>query len=661
MLGNVYEWCLDEYDAKQAHEECFKGNPGGRVLRGGSFLRHPAYCRAAYRFNYPPAYSNSTGGFRVCAGADLSRTTTTTVSTPPTVASKEGGILAPAETRVAALTANPKVGEVCTLNLGGGVTMEMMGIPPGEFMMGSTPEERAWALQNGVKDQQYVRPEGEQPRRTRIKQGFWLGRTEVTVGQWKQFADATGYLTDGEKKGASRGPQGPGSVAWGPVKGANWKDPKLSYELKDNVNVAVNCISWDDAVAFCNWLNEREQKVGRLLLGLKLRLPTEAEWEYACRAGAQTKFWWGDAKEGGENRLNWVLSRRRSTSAPQVDYYGMLGRNQFGLADMLGNVREWCLDRFDPASAHEEAYTEASYGRVVRGGSGNNTRAPGNLRCASRGGSDPSLSHCDYGFRICVGPDVLASATATAAPVTRSSSPVTPAAPQPSTLDPQLAAFCREVAALPAEAQVQRVVAKLKELNPGFDGKETHTIENGQVTKLRFECTKVTDIAPVRALNDLKSLWCGGEAVHNPGLLADLSPLKGLRLSTLVCSSSKAGDLSPLRDMPLRVLNVNDTPVANLSPLEGVQLIAFYCARTKVVDLSPLRGMPIARMECHAPGVTDLSPLKGMPLMSLVCNFVRERDEEILRSIKTLVETINGLPVAEFWKRVEAGESPQAK
>jgi hypothetical protein len=113
--------------------------------------------------------------------------------------------------------------------------------------------------------------------------------------------------------------------------------------------------------------------------------------------------------------------------------------------------------------------------------------------------------------------------------------------------------------------------------------------------------------------------------------------------------------------MPLRVLNVNDTPVANLSPLEGVQLIAFYCARTKVVDLSPLRGMPIARMECHAPGVTDLSPLKGMPLMSLVCNFVRERDEEILRSIKTLVETINGLPVAEFWKRVEAGESPQAK
>jgi formylglycine-generating enzyme required for sulfatase activity len=69
MLGNVYEWCLDEYDGKQAHEECYKGNPGGRVLRGGSFNYAPAYARAAYRNGDDPSFSSGSSGFRVGAGA----------------------------------------------------------------------------------------------------------------------------------------------------------------------------------------------------------------------------------------------------------------------------------------------------------------------------------------------------------------------------------------------------------------------------------------------------------------------------------------------------------------------------------------------------------------------------------------------------------------
>jgi formylglycine-generating enzyme required for sulfatase activity len=68
MLGNVYEWCLDEYDAKQAHEECYKGNPGARVLRGGSFNNIPAGCRCAHRYGGNPSDSHSGFGFRVCVG-----------------------------------------------------------------------------------------------------------------------------------------------------------------------------------------------------------------------------------------------------------------------------------------------------------------------------------------------------------------------------------------------------------------------------------------------------------------------------------------------------------------------------------------------------------------------------------------------------------------
>lgn len=82
-----------------------------------------------------------------------------------------------------------------------------------------------------------------------------------------------------------------------------------------------------------------------------------------------------------------------------------------------------------------------------------------------------------------------------------------------------------------------------------------------------------------------------------------------------------------------------------------------YISGTDVSDLSPLRGMPLTRLWCFYTKVTDLSPLKEMPLKELRCDFDPKRDTEILRSLKTL-ETINGLPVAEFWKQVEAGKSP---
>ena len=227
----------------------------------------------------------------------------------------------------------------------------------------------------------------------------------------------------------------------------------------------------------------------------------------------------------------------------------------------------------------------------------------------------------------------------------------TPTAPS---IDP---AFIKEVAALPAEEQVARVVAKLKELNPGYDGKEEHKIENGQVVQLLIPNTTVIEIWPIRALAKLKDLNCGGLNRTNKSPCADLTPLQGLALGKVMCSNSDVADLSPLRGLPLKELSCWNTQIVDLSPLQGMPLMSLTVNSTLVSDLSPLRGMPLTALLCHSTKVTDLSPIKDMPLNLLRCDFDLKRDTDIVRSIKTLKQ-INGLPVAEFWKQVEAGTIP---
>jgi Leucine-rich repeat (LRR) protein len=235
-------------------------------------------------------------------------------------------------------------------------------------------------------------------------------------------------------------------------------------------------------------------------------------------------------------------------------------------------------------------------------------------------------------------------------------------------------AWLKEVAAMSAEKQVDVVAAKLKELNTGFDGKVVPGVDGGVVTSLEFLTDNVTDISPVRALPRLRALVCSGTL--GKGQFADLSPLKGMRLTNLFFSATRVSDLSPLKGMNLRDLYFWGTPVADLSPLKDMKLTALDCGSTKVSDLaplkdmkltvlhfpntavsdlSPLKGMSLTNLNCADTKVSDLSPLTGMPLKQLWCDFKLERDAEILRSIKTL-EKINGKPAKEFWKEVEARE-----
>ena len=216
-------------------------------------------------------------------------------------------------------------------------------------------------------------------------------------------------------------------------------------------------------------------------------------------------------------------------------------------------------------------------------------------------------------------------------------------------------AWTKQVAALSSEKQVEAVAKKLAELNPGFDGKVTPGIENGVVTYVQFLSDNVTDISPVRALKELRTLACWGSGT-GLGKLADLTPLTGMTLSVVRIPNTQVTDLAPLHGMPLTQVDMWNTPVSDLTPLKDTKLTGLQCGSTRITDLSPLQGMPLTGLLCVTTQVSDLSPLRGMPLKRLSCDFKPERDTELLRSIKTL-EMINDKPAADFWKEVEEKQS----
>ena len=281
----------------------------------------------------------------------------------------------------------PAKGASRQVDLGGDVTLEVVYIPPGKFMMGSTPEERAWATgieggaQPGTARETY---EGE-ARPMQVKDGFWMGRTEVSVGQFKRFVEETGYVTDAEKPGGKTqcldlewtGYQLAVKVVhpWKPMEDKSWRDPNFGIPQRDCYPVV--CVSYNDMKAFCQWLTEKESAAGRLPKGLQYRLPTEAEWAYACRGGRQDSsfFWWGNILDDGEGRLNisavdflpgrtrvWPLANAPWSDGfaflSPVDHYGQKGRNGFGLADMCGGVWNSSSTTSTPRAATRKSTTK---------------------------------------------------------------------------------------------------------------------------------------------------------------------------------------------------------------------------------------------------------------------------------------------------------------
>jgi Leucine-rich repeat (LRR) protein len=213
--------------------------------------------------------------------------------------------------------------------------------------------------------------------------------------------------------------------------------------------------------------------------------------------------------------------------------------------------------------------------------------------------------------------------------------------------------WSKRVAALAGEEQAREVIAKLRELNPGFRQYVGQKIENGEVTELSFQTDNVTDITPVRALSKLRLLGISGSEAVKPyeAKFYDLDPVRDLPIGHLQVANTLVGDLSYL-PTKLQVLVCSNAPVRDLRPLRAYPLFYLDCSGTLVDDLSPIKGSGIGHLFVKNARLKDYAPLAGMRIHELDGEFVPARDTEVLRSIQEL-RKINGKPAAEFWREFQ--------
>jgi formylglycine-generating enzyme required for sulfatase activity len=289
------------------------------------------------------------------------------------------------------------------------VGMKLVRIPPGKFKMGSPKKEQdeqieKYKRRNKGKIQDFVlehyRSEGPQ-HDVEITREFWLGVYEVTQ---KQFKDVMGYnpsyySTDGEAK--------PGELA------ESYRSGKPAGGKKDVAgkltrDFPVENVSWEEAVEFCNKLSEKLSERGR-----KYRLPMEAEWEYACRGGANSYqvFHFGNSLSSTQANFNGDYPYGGAAKGPWLERTCKVGSypaNAFGLYDMYGNVHEWCADWYDEAyysktdGAKDPAGPPRGWRRVTRGGGWGALGE--DCRTAWRMMSEPTSCSSGSGFRVVLVP-----------------------------------------------------------------------------------------------------------------------------------------------------------------------------------------------------------------------------------------------------------------
>jgi formylglycine-generating enzyme required for sulfatase activity len=226
--------------------------------------------------------------------------------------------------------------------------LELVWIAPGTFTMGSPADE-------------FSRDKAEGPRTTvTLTKGFWLGKTTVTQEQYEKFT--------------GRNP---------------------SAFKKSGKNAPVETVSWLDATKFCEDLTTRERAVGRLPEGYEYGLPTEAQWEYACRAGST------DAYPGSPDQTSWYDDNSWGVTHPVAKKRP----NKWGLYDMTGNVLQWCSDWYGDypgGKVADPVGPSTGYYRMARGGC---WRMSSNVcRSAARAGGSPARLDYTLGFRLALIP-----------------------------------------------------------------------------------------------------------------------------------------------------------------------------------------------------------------------------------------------------------------
>ncbi|MEM9291591.1 MAG: formylglycine-generating enzyme family protein [Acidobacteriota bacterium] len=392
-LGNVWEWC---WDWRGGYASQLQRDPEGpdsgeaRVLRGGSWFNGARNLRAASRLGNPPSNRDSSFGFRLSRGPKERGAPGGARGGGETGKAARGTRASPRARRTRAWVARlgwavdgglDEYGRWAVLEVKG-VRHKLRWMYPGTFQMGSPSSEAGRFSWEGPRHE------------VTLTNGFWLGEVPCTQELWTAVT--------GEKPS------------------------EFVSELRPVENV-----SWEDCQEFFSELR-------RLVPGFLGRLPTEAQWEYACRAGTDTAAWVGDlellgernapvlddiAWYGGNSGVGFDLTDGRDSSEWKEKQYDfdragtrLVGEKQcnpWGLHDMLGNVWEWCEDAWsygDPypgGSRVDPSMTDGEI-RVLRGGSWFNDAR--RLRAAYRNGSHPSYRYSIFGFRLSRGPQELPEA-----------------------------------------------------------------------------------------------------------------------------------------------------------------------------------------------------------------------------------------------------------
>jgi formylglycine-generating enzyme required for sulfatase activity len=273
------------------------------------------------------------------------------------------------------------------------IGMKLMFVPAGKFTMGSPLDEQG-------------RDTDEEQHEVEITRSFYLGKYEVTKGQFRSFVSDTDYRTEPERDGAGGSGYSEQAGVW------KLEGRKPQYTWRDNGfpqtddHPALN-VTWNDAVAFCDWLSHKE--------GRKYRLPTEAEWEYSCRAKTTTRYYSGDDEATLAHVANLAdpsakrkIPAWRTTTSHDDGYVftapvGQLRPNAFGLHDMHGNLWEWCADWYDAdyykSSPRQDPPGPASGTvRVARSGCWNEGLRT--CRAADRSKGVPSYRSSGVGVRV---------------------------------------------------------------------------------------------------------------------------------------------------------------------------------------------------------------------------------------------------------------------
>ena len=255
---------------------------------------------------------------------------------------------------------------------GGGQGPEMVVVPAGSFMMGS-PESEQGRFNN----------EGPQ-RRVTISKPFAVGKFEVTVGQFRTFVNDSGYDVGDRCRTFEGG-------GWDWRDGINWQNPGFSQSERS----PVTCVSWEDVQAYMKWLSRKT--------GEDYGLLSEAQWEYAARAGSMSRFSWGEGEPTCTKSLD-NTANFGSCSGDREELVGYSSANAFGLYDMHGNVWEWIEDcwheNYDGAPTDGSVWTAncSSNNQVIRGGSWRMN--PQLLRSAFRFKDTPDIRVNSLGFRV---------------------------------------------------------------------------------------------------------------------------------------------------------------------------------------------------------------------------------------------------------------------